>query len=138
MGEPEDHDRIYPLDPHRDLDRHETERRAGFLSERRRTLAVARYANAQTGLGGFAMDNGSKISFKQGSKVWVWDSMWLPAVVVQRAQMDRVLVRVEHGLTFTATMVNLLPRDPAGQQARPPSLRQPVHPNGAATVIQRL
>ena len=78
-----------------------------------------------------------KISFDQGSKVWVWDSMWLPAVVVHRAQMDRVLVRVEHGLTFTATMVNLLPRDPAGQQARPPFLRQAVHPNGAALALRR-
>jgi hypothetical protein len=83
------------------------------------------------------MENGPKISFKQGSKVWVWDSMWLPAVVVQGAQVDRVLVRVEHGLTFTATMVNLLPRDPADQQARPPFLRQPVHPNGAALALRR-
>jgi hypothetical protein len=72
-----------------------------------------------------------KASFKQGSKVWVWDSMWLPAVVVQRARMDRVLVRVDHGVTFTATMANLVPRDPARQQARPPFLRQVVHPNGA-------
>ena len=72
-----------------------------------------------------------KLSFKQGSKVWVWDSMWLPAVVVQRARMDRVLVRVDHGVTFTATMANLVPRDPACQQARPPFLRQVVHPNGA-------
>jgi hypothetical protein len=77
------------------------------------------------------------MSFKQGSKVWVWDSMWLPAVVVQPDQMDRVLVRVEHGLTFTATMVNLLPRDPADQQARPPFLRQTVHPNGVALALRR-
>ncbi len=72
-----------------------------------------------------------KMSFKQGSNVWVWDSMWLPAVVVHRAPMGRILVRVEQGLTFTATMVNLLPRDPACQHARPPSLRQGLHPNGA-------
>jgi hypothetical protein len=72
-----------------------------------------------------------KMSFKQGSKVWVWDSMWLPAVVVQRAQIDRVLVRVEHGVTFTATMANLLPRDPACQPERPPFLRQGLHANGA-------
>ena len=77
------------------------------------------------------MSTQPKMSFKQGSKVWVWDSMWLPAVVVHRAQMGRVLVRAEHGLTFTATMANLLPRDPAGQQARPPSLQQGVHPNAA-------
>ena len=68
-----------------------------------------------------------KMSFKQGSKVWVWDSMWLPAVIVHRPRMDRILVRVEHGVTFTATMANLLPRDPACQHARPPSLQQGVH-----------
>ena len=77
------------------------------------------------------MSTEPKMSFGQGSKVWVWDSMWLPAVVVQPAPMGRILVRVEHGLTFTATMVNLLPRDPACQPARPPFLRQGVHLNGA-------
>jgi hypothetical protein len=77
------------------------------------------------------------MSFEQGSKVWVWDSMWLPAVIVLRAPMGRVLVRAEHGLTFTATMVNLLPRDPADQQARPPFLRQGVPPNGAALALRR-
>ena len=50
------------------------------------------------------MSTEPKMSFGQGSKVWVWDSMWLPAVVVQPAPMGRILVRVEHGLTFTATM----------------------------------
>jgi hypothetical protein len=83
------------------------------------------------------MNNGPEMSFKQGSKVWVWDSMWLPAVVVLRAPMGRVLVRAEHGLTFTVTMANLLPRDPAGQHARPPFLRQTVLPNGAALALRR-
>ena len=69
------------------------------------------------------------MSFKQGSKVWVWDSMWLPAVVIHRASMGRILVRAEHGLTFTSTRANLLPRDPACQQARPPFLRQRVQQN---------
>jgi hypothetical protein len=69
------------------------------------------------------MNTRPKMSFKQGSKVWVWDSMWLPAVVIERARMDRILVRVDHGLTFTSTMANLLPRDPAREQARPQSLR---------------
>jgi hypothetical protein len=72
-----------------------------------------------------------KMSFKQGSNVWVWDSTWLPAIVVHLAQTDRVLVRVDHGVTFTATMANLLPRDPACQPARPPFLRQSLHTNGA-------
>jgi hypothetical protein len=74
--------------------------------------------------------NTRKMIFEQGSKVWVWDSMWLPAVVVQPAPMGRILVRVEHGLTFAATLMNLLPRDPAGQHAQPPSLRQGVQLNG--------
>jgi hypothetical protein len=77
------------------------------------------------------MNTGPKMSFKQGSKVWVWDSRWLPAIVVHPASMGRILVRAEHGLTFTSTMANLLPRDPACQPARPPSLRQGVHPNEA-------
>ena len=77
------------------------------------------------------MSTRPKMSFKQGSKVWVWDSMWLPAVIVHRPRMDRILVRVEHGVTFTATMANLLPRDPACQHPRPPSLQQGVHLTGA-------
>ena len=72
-----------------------------------------------------------KMSLKQGSKVWVWDSIWLPAVIVHRPRMDRILVRAEHGVTFTATMANLLPRDPACQHPRSPSLQQAVHPTGA-------
>jgi hypothetical protein len=83
------------------------------------------------------MSSQPKTGFEQGSKVWVWDSMWLPAVVVLRVPMGRVLVRAEHGLTFTATIVNLLPRDPAAQQARPPCLRQALHPNGAALALRR-
>ena len=77
------------------------------------------------------MTTQAKISFKQGSKVWVWDSMWLPAVVIDRVPMDRILVRVEHGLTFTASTVNLFPRDPACQPSRPPSFRQVAYPQGA-------
>ena len=73
----------------------------------------------------------AKTSFRQGTKVWVWDSMWLPAVVINRAPMGRTLIRVEHGLTFTAATANLFPRDPACQPARPPSFRQVVYPNGA-------
>jgi hypothetical protein len=71
-----------------------------------------------------------EMSFEHGMKVWVWDSTWLPAVVVHRAPMGRILVRVEHGLTFTATMVNLLPRDSACQ-TQPPPLRQGIYLNGA-------
>jgi hypothetical protein len=77
------------------------------------------------------MNTRPKMGLKQGSKVWVWDSMWLPAVVVHRAPMGRILVRAEHGLTFSSTLANLLPRDPACQPPRPPSLQQAVHPTGA-------
>jgi hypothetical protein len=83
------------------------------------------------------MSTAPKMSFKQGSKVWVWDSMWLPAVVVHPVPTGRILVRVEHGLTFTATMVNLLPRDLAGQHTPPPSLRPGVHLNGALALPRR-
>jgi hypothetical protein len=45
--------------------------------------------------------------------VWVWDSIWLPAVVVRPAQMGRVLVRFEHGVTFNAMVSHVRSRDPA-------------------------
>jgi len=47
------------------------------------------------------------------SAVWVWDSTWLPAVVVNRARTDCVLVRLEHGVTFSVKMANVATRDPA-------------------------
>jgi hypothetical protein len=77
------------------------------------------------------MSTQAKMSLRHGSKVWVWDSMWLPAVVINRAPMGRMLIRVEHGLTFTAATANLFPRDPTCQPARPPSFRQVVYPNWA-------
>jgi len=45
--------------------------------------------------------------------VWVWNSIWLPAVVVRPAQMGRVLVRFEHGVTFNAMVSQVRSRDPA-------------------------
>jgi hypothetical protein len=45
--------------------------------------------------------------------VWVWDSIWLPAVVVRPVQMNRVLVRLEHGVTFNAMVSHVRSRDPA-------------------------
>jgi hypothetical protein len=77
------------------------------------------------------MSTRPKMSFKQGSKVRVWDSTRLPAVVVHPDRMDRIIVRVEHGVTFTANTANLLPRDPACQHKRPPSFRQGLLPDGA-------
>jgi hypothetical protein len=78
------------------------------------------------------MSSQPTMSFKQGSKVWVWDSMWLPAVVVSPARMGRVLVRLDHGVTFTAIMANLRPRDLGCQHA--PSLREGVSPNVAVAL----
>ena len=78
------------------------------------------------------MSSQPKMSFKQGSKVWVWDSIWLPAVIVRRAQMGHILVRLEHGVTFPSIMANLRPRDPACQHA--PSIRQGVRPNMAVAL----
>ena len=53
--------------------------------------------------------------------VWVWDSTWFPAVVVHRVRMGRVLVRLEHGVTFSVTMADLLPHDPACRSGDMPS-----------------
>ena len=61
----------------------------------------------------------AKMYFKPGSRVWVWDSTWLPAVVVRRAPIDQMLVRLEHGVTFSTTSANLLPCDAVRQHARP-------------------
>jgi|HubBroStandDraft_1064217.scaffolds.fasta_scaffold1000070_2 hypothetical protein len=59
------------------------------------------------------MSTKAKMSFKQHSMVWVWDSTWLPAIVVRGARMGCVLVRLAHGVTFSVTAANLVPRDPA-------------------------
>jgi hypothetical protein len=67
------------------------------------------------------MSTQPKMSFEQGSKVWVWDSMWLPAVVVHRAQMGCLLVRLGHGVTFSVTVADLVPRDPACRGSDVPS-----------------
>jgi hypothetical protein len=47
--------------------------------------------------------------------VWVWDSTWLPAVVLRPAQMGFLLVRFEHGVTCTVAISELLPRDIASR-----------------------
>ncbi len=59
------------------------------------------------------MTLGHKMTFRQDSMVWVWDSTWLPAVVVRHAPMGCVLVRLDHGVTFNVIRANVLPRDPA-------------------------
>ena len=67
------------------------------------------------------MTPGHKMTFRQDSMVWVWDSTWLPAVVVHRAPMSCLLVRLEHGVTFSVTMADLAPRDPACRGGDVPS-----------------
>jgi hypothetical protein len=53
-----------------------------------------------------------KMSMPQGCTVWVWDSTWIPAVVVVgRTQRGFVLVRFEHGVTCSVAMSDLQPRD---------------------------
>jgi hypothetical protein len=59
------------------------------------------------------MTSGHKMTFRQDCTVWVWDSTWLPAVVVQHVPMGCALVRLDHGVTFSVTMADLAPRDPA-------------------------
>jgi hypothetical protein len=43
----------------------------------------------------------------------VWDSVWLPAVVIEASPRDRVVVKLAHGVAFTVTTRNLIARDPA-------------------------
>ena len=52
-----------------------------------------------------------KMRVLPGSTVWVWDSTWMPAVVVGRTQTGFVLVRFEHGVTCSVAMSDLHPRD---------------------------
>jgi len=47
---------------------------------------------------------------KWGPNVWVWDSAWLPAVVVAYAA-DLVRVRLSHGITFNVGVEKLAVRD---------------------------
>ena len=70
------------------------------------------------------MTRGQKMTFGQGSMVWVWDSTWLPAVVVQHAPMGCALVRLDHGVTFNVTLADLMPRDLALLGADIPSARR--------------
>jgi hypothetical protein len=58
----------------------------------------------------------------------VWDSTWLPAVVVQHAPMGCALVRLDHGVTFNVTMADLLPRDPARCGGDVPSATRVTRP----------
>jgi hypothetical protein len=64
-------------------------------------------------------------SFKSGSRVWVWDSTWLPAIVFHSAQTNCLLVRLAHGVTFSVPPADLRPRAPAcrGNDIPPSSAR---------------
>jgi hypothetical protein len=74
------------------------------------------------------MTPGQKMTFRQDSMVLVWDSTWLPAVVVQHAPMGCALVRLDHGVTFNVTMADLLPRDPARCGGDVPSATRVTRP----------
>jgi hypothetical protein len=66
------------------------------------------------------MDAKPKMRILQGSKVWVWDSTWMPAVVVRRTKAGFVLVRFEHGVTCSVAISDLQPRDlTSGDSDRP-------------------
>src|SRR5215469_9424170 len=62
--------------------------------------------------------------FQQGTPVWVWDSAWLPAVVVHRGLMDGLLVRLEHGVTFRAAMADVVTRNAASRGTDVPRFRR--------------
>ena len=78
------------------------------------------------------MSTRPEMDFQEGSIVWAWDSTWLPAVVVHRARMGCVLVRLEHGVTFNARIEDLVPRDPACRGGDIPSVSTRIMPRRAA------
>jgi hypothetical protein len=82
------------------------------------------------------MSTSAEMSFKQDSIVWVWDSTWLLAVVVHRAWRDCLLVRLEHGVTFSVTVADLVPRDPACRGGDIPSVGTRVVPRRAAVAAR--
>jgi hypothetical protein len=59
------------------------------------------------------MNTRSRTAFESGSTVWVWDSTWLPAIVVNYG-VDWVRVRLAHGGTFNVDVEKLVVRDSAG------------------------
>jgi hypothetical protein len=59
------------------------------------------------------MNTRSRVAAQSGSTVWVWDSTWLPAVVVDYG-VDLVRVRLAHGVTFSVDVDKLVVRDSAG------------------------
>jgi hypothetical protein len=59
------------------------------------------------------MNTRSRVAAQSGSTVWVWDSTWLPAVVVDYG-VDLVRVRLAHGVTFSVDVNKLVVRDSAG------------------------
>jgi hypothetical protein len=61
-----------------------------------------------------------EMSILQGSAVWVWESTWLPAIVVRPAWPGFALVRFEHGVTCCVALPDLEPRDPASRGADRP------------------
>ena len=79
------------------------------------------------------MNTRPELSFRQDSMVWVWDSTWLPAIVARNVQPDRVLVRLQHGVTFSVPQTNLAARDPACRGGDIPSFRYASLHAGEAT-----
>jgi hypothetical protein len=67
------------------------------------------------------MSTKAEVSFKQHSMVGVWDSTWLPAIVVYHASTGCVLVRLTHRVTFSVPVANLLPPVPACRGSDVPS-----------------
>ncbi|MBV8139329.1 MAG: hypothetical protein JO121_27425 [Deltaproteobacteria bacterium] len=59
------------------------------------------------------MNTRSRMAFESGSTVWVWDSTWLPAIVVNYG-VDWVRVRLAHGVTFNVDAEKLVARDSVG------------------------
>ena len=61
-----------------------------------------------------------EMSILEGSTVWVWDSTWIPAIVVRRTQTGFVFVRFEHRVTCSVAMSDPEPRDSASRDRDKP------------------
>jgi hypothetical protein len=72
------------------------------------------------------MDAKAKMRILQGSTVWVWDSGWFPAVVVRPTRTGFVLVRFEHGVTWSVAMSDLQPRDLTSRGSDRPGLERQI------------
>jgi hypothetical protein len=67
-----------------------------------------------------AIQGGPETNILQHSTMWVWDSSWLPALLVRLALTGFLLVKLKHGATCSVGVSDLEPRDPVFQDGDTP------------------